>query len=69
MSFRIVMCLVRNKIMNYDIFDGALRLCCTQRDYGSANERQGGAPRRAPSEGLLYMNYDDAATPPAVISL
>lgn len=59
----------RNKIMNYDILGGALRLCCTQRVYGRANERQGGAPRRAPSEGLLYMNYDDGAIPPAVISL
>lgn len=55
--------------MNYDILGGALRLCCTLRVYGCANERQGGAPRRAPSEGLLYMNYDDAASLPAVISL
>lgn len=63
------MYLVRNKIMNYDILGSILRLCCAQRVNGRANERQGGAPRRAPSEGLLYMNYDDAATPPAVISL
>lgn len=55
--------------MNYDILGGALRLFCTRGVYGGVNEKQGGAPRRAPSEGLLYMNYDDAATPPAVISL
>lgn len=63
------MCFVRNKIMNYDILGSVLRLCYAHKVYRRANEKQGGAPRRAPSEGLLYMNYDDAAIPPAVISL
>lgn len=57
---------VRYKIMNYDRVGVGERLCSTREDSRRANETQGGA---AASEGLLYMNYDDAAAPSAVISL
>lgn len=62
------LCSWRNKIMNYDISGGARSLFLSRPP--TARERDAGRRGVAPtSEGLLYMNYDDAATPSAVISL
>lgn len=55
--------------MNYDIWS-IERLCSSPEELVGVNETHSARRRgAASSEGLLYMNYDDAAAPTAVISL